>query len=302
MAHDHSHDDRNAYYLNQLFTIAVCGALGGVAVMLYVSGKLQLMLHPKFFIWVLLGGVALLALVVIRAVAVWRSVDEPAHDHDDCGHEHDHCHHDHEHDMHAVTHAHDHDHGHDHSHDHDHNHEHGWAPWRYVVLLLPVVLYFLNLPNKGFSADDALNDVQLKAPTSVRAKGSGTIDVGFLELQNAALDPGLREFFEGRTVALTGQYIGNNPKQFGLQRKKIACCGADAVSLNAIIAVDDQSSESVDPDRYRNKWIEVKGRIQFVQKSGSNEFITRLILYPTKEEPIDRLVKIIPPPPTPYVF
>jgi hypothetical protein len=34
----------------------------------------------------------------------------------------------------------------------DHGHNHGWNPWRYIVLLLPVVLYFLNLPNGGFSA------------------------------------------------------------------------------------------------------------------------------------------------------
>ncbi len=49
MAHDHSHGDRNAYYLNQLFTIAVCGALGGVAVMLWCSGKLGLMLASEVF-------------------------------------------------------------------------------------------------------------------------------------------------------------------------------------------------------------------------------------------------------------
>ena len=97
MAHDHSHGDRNAYYLDQLFTIAVCGALGGVAVMLWYSGKLGLMLAPKFFIWVLLGGITLLTLVLIRALAVWRSVDAPehTHDHEHCGHDHGHCDHDH---------------------------------------------------------------------------------------------------------------------------------------------------------------------------------------------------------------
>src|SRR6185312_7120745 len=104
MAHDHSHGDRSAYYLNQLFTIAVCGALGGVAVMLWWSGKIALMLHPKFYLWVLMVGVTLLLLVVLRAVAVWRSVDEAVlehshdHDHEHCGHHHGHCDHDHDHD------------------------------------------------------------------------------------------------------------------------------------------------------------------------------------------------------------
>src|SRR5215469_13082673 len=169
MAHDHSHGDRNAYYLNQLFTIAVCGALGGVAVMLWQSGTLRFMVVERFWLPTLLGGIALLVLVLIRAVALWRSVDEPAaahsHDHEHCGHSHD-CDHDHHHD-----HDHDHDHHHDHNHGHshgsadDHGHDHGWAPWRYVVLLLPVVLYFLNLPNQGFSAarGDRVADLQLDA-------------------------------------------------------------------------------------------------------------------------------------------
>ena len=79
MAHDHSHGDRNAYYLDQLFTIAVCGALGGVAIMLWYNGKLSLMLAPKFFLWVLLGGITLLVLVLYPGcLAVWRSVDEAA--------------------------------------------------------------------------------------------------------------------------------------------------------------------------------------------------------------------------------
>jgi uncharacterized repeat protein (TIGR03943 family) len=299
MAHDHSHGDRNAYYLNQLFTIAVCGALGGVAVMLWWNGTLKLLLHPKFFLWVLLGGITLLMLVVLRAVAVWRSVDELAavpdhtHDHDYCGHGHDHdhghCHHDH-----------DHDHAHDHG--HDHGHEHGWAPWRYVVLLLPVVLYFLNLPYQGFSADAGgidLSELSLNGQASVSSRGQVT--VGFVELQQASLTPESREYYEGKTVTLTGQYKGHDSKRFTLVRYKIACCAADAVPLNAVIMVNDKSSEKVDPDTYRDKWVQVTGRIRFFQKPGSDEFITGLILYPTEDEPISKVVKIIPPPSTPWV-
>ncbi len=312
MAHDHSHGDRNAYYLNQLFTIAVCGALAGVAIMLWWSDKLRLMLHPKFFLWVLLGGITLLLLVVLRAVAVWRSVDEAAataghtHDHDHCGHDHAHCHHDHEHSHeHGHGHDHDHDHDHDHSHDHghDHGHEHGWAPWRYVVLLLPVVLYFLNLPNQGFSADAGGNDLAglaLDAPTSVASTGR-VWNLGFAELQQASLTPDSRSAYEGKTITLTGQYAGNDSKRFTLVRYKIACCAADAVKLNAVIMVDPKTSESIDPDRYRTKWVEVTGRIHFIQKPGSNEFVTALILYPTNDEPLRQLVKIIPPPPSPWL-
>ena len=331
MAHHHSHGDRNAYYLNQLFTIAVCGALGGVAVMLWYSGTLRFMLHPKFFIWVLLGGLTLLALVVIRAVAVWRSVDAAPHthdhDHEHCGHDHGDCDHPHEHGIQSVAqttgfsaaaappalsapahhHDHDHDHGHDHSHDHGHNHDHGhdhdhgWAPWRYVVLLLPVVLYFLNLPNQGFTADASggLNLAEFSFPKMALSKDKASI--GFAELQQASLTPESRDYYEGKTIALTGQYYGNDPKRFTLQRFKIACCAADAVKLNAVIMVDPGSSESVDPDKYRNKWVEVKGRVHFFQKPGGNEYVTALILYPTKDDPLREQVKIIPPPSTPWV-
>jgi hypothetical protein len=327
MAHDHSHGDRNAYYLNQLFTIAVCGALGGVAVMLWYSGTLRYMLHPKFYLWVLLGGLTLLALVAIRALAVWRSVDEAPHTHDHehnhehCGHDHGPCDHDHDHGIQSATqttglsaasappalpgpihhHDHDHEHGHDHSHEHGHDHDHGWAPWRYVVLLLPVVLYFLNLPNQGFSADagENLNGLDLQAPTSVRSTGKAT--VGFAELQQASLTPESRDYYEGKTISLTGQYDGSDSQRFTLVRYKIACCAADAVKLNAVIMVDPGSGGAIDPDKYRNKWVEVRGRVHFFQKPGGNEYVTALILYPSKDDPLAEQVKIIPPPSTPWV-
>jgi uncharacterized membrane protein YraQ (UPF0718 family) len=193
MAHVHSHaEDRSTYYLDQLFMIGICGALAGVTIMLYQSNLLKNILHEKFHLWVLVGGLSLLALVLLRAVAVWISVDEGA-SHDENGHSHGHGHghghgHDHPHDHdHSHDHehgpgcSHDHDHPHDHGHvttapagqpaaaavalapapalshshghGHDHGHEHGWAPWRYVVLLLPVVLYFLILSNPAFDRE-----------------------------------------------------------------------------------------------------------------------------------------------------
>jgi hypothetical protein len=171
-----------------------------------------------------------------------------------------------------------------------------------VVLLLPVVLYFLNLPNQGFSADAGgagLNLSELSAPTSVRSTGNA--EIGFSALQQASLSPESRDYYEGKTVSLTGQYKGHDPKRFTLVRYKIACCAADAVPLNAVIMVDAASGEQIDPDKYRNKWLEVTGRIHFLQKPGSNEYITALVLYPTKEEPLSNLVKITPPPSTPWV-
>ncbi len=174
--HSHAHaEDRSSYYLDQLFMIGVCGALAGVTIMLWQSGVLSTMLHEKFHIWVAMGGISLLAIVILRAVAVWLSVDEQEEPHEHgpgCGH-------DHGPERHpgggggtaaiqpapggggaalALVPAASHSHAHSHSHSHSHGdgHDHGWAPWRYVVLLLPVVLYFLVLSQPSFSRD--LND------------------------------------------------------------------------------------------------------------------------------------------------
>jgi hypothetical protein len=159
--------------------IGVSGAIAGVTIMLWQSGALSSMLHEKFHRWVALGGLALLIIVFLRAVAIWRSVDEQADaavNHDaDCGHSHGHgpdCGHDHGGSTAlqpapgeggaaslavvaapAEGHSHAHAHSHSHAHSHAQGHDHGWAPWRYVVLLLPVVLYFLVLSNASFNME-----------------------------------------------------------------------------------------------------------------------------------------------------
>lgn len=179
-AHPPEHsEDRYAFYLDQLFMIGVCGAIAGVTIMLWYSNLLGKMLHQKFHIWVAAGGFVLLALVVLRAVAVWQSVDRDTEAEGDhvhgpgCGHDHGHDHecghahaeepaaghsHSHGHD-HSHSHGHDHGHGqdhghaHSHGHGHAHGHEHGAQPWRYVILLLPVFLYFLILSNPAFDRE-----------------------------------------------------------------------------------------------------------------------------------------------------
>ena len=56
MAHDHHHGDRNAFYMEQLLTIGVCGAFAGVTLVLWSSGALKYLLADKFHLWVFLGG------------------------------------------------------------------------------------------------------------------------------------------------------------------------------------------------------------------------------------------------------
>jgi hypothetical protein len=115
-----------------------------------------------------------------------------------CSHDHHHEHHDHElhqhvhdascgHDHHhhsdehvqagvAVYHspalpmvAHDH---HGHSHGADDGHDHGWAPWRYVVLLVPLMLFLLGLPNKAMPlGNPGMGDISQEAAQAIRLVG-----------------------------------------------------------------------------------------------------------------------------------
>jgi len=165
MGHTHG-EDRSTYYMEQLCTIIVCGLLGGVVVMLYYQNILRFILAGYLHVYVLWSGIALVGLAVLRAVGLWLSVSPTASNHE-LGHGHEHCHHHHEHE-HSHHHSHDHE-EHEHSHmlvsgqldcehehavehTHDCGHEHSWNPGRYIVLLLPIVLYFLHLPNAGFTA------------------------------------------------------------------------------------------------------------------------------------------------------
>src|SRR5439155_6670527 len=115
MAHAHEHPHDSTYYLDQLCTIAFCGAIGVVAVLMYAvrgpdgKAKLEYILAPEFFKWVFAGGIVLLVLVAIRAITLWQEAGRgPKHVHEHHHHDHDHAH----------------DHGHDHAHDHHHDHGH----------------------------------------------------------------------------------------------------------------------------------------------------------------------------------
>ena len=193
-AHDHSHGEHK---LEQICTLIISGLLGLICVLSYQRNGLGLLLASQFHIPVLLGGISLLALVALSAVMGLISPASGGHshgceghdkcEHDHAGEKHDHEHacakdhdhaHPHEH-VHGATCDHDHDHAHTHEHahthasddhGHDHGHDHGWNPWRYIVLLLPVVLYFLNMPNDGFSQsymERSMHSGELDAATTL---------------------------------------------------------------------------------------------------------------------------------------
>ena len=243
MAHSHAHahaEGEGTYFLDQMFTILACGGVGLVAVLMYQTGMLSRILVPMFYVPTLLGGVALLLMVVVRAVAVWqlagarKAADAEAHARE---HNHSHSHgHEHAHDDCGHDHSHGDDCGHDHAHSHaaghahaegaeDHGHDHGWAPWRYMVIAIPVFLYFLGLPREGLptSKIEGSTGGQLRTSPNRSAlslvAGSPALtkalrktepqrfELRFTELTAAAAFPMRHDAYEGDIGVLRGMFV-----------------------------------------------------------------------------------------------
>jgi hypothetical protein len=344
MAHDHHHhESANAYYVEQLFNIALCGALGGIMVLMYFNGMVRYLFgnNEAQFERVLLGGAGLLAVVLVRAVYVWFAagarqpvpLEHHHHDHGECDHGdcgHDHHHHEHGEGIkaapspaltnlplapaggpalaaHTHDHGHDHDHGHSHGHDHDHDHDHGWAPWRFLLLVLPVVLFFLGLPSRpvsGFSGVE-LDDSQTTALSNLKGEGKGgdVQEVTFRQLEQMAMNRDAREGLKGQTIRVTGMYVGDDPARFTLQRVKVNCCAADGVPVNAVIVISPEAQKKyqLDPAKYKNKWVTVTGRLFFLYFRAKNEYLTTVVLFPDEKAPLSQLVEVVPQPANPYV-
>jgi uncharacterized membrane protein YcgQ (UPF0703/DUF1980 family) len=211
MAHDHSHDT-DTYYLDQICMIGLTGAFAGVCLAMYFikTGMLYLLLQEQFHPWVLAAGIALALVTVVRSAILWQAAGQRSaghshdheHDHSHAGHdlehEHSHCDHDHGHDHHHHHAGCDHGHSHDEhvregeprpaavlaslpvvAHDPHEDHDHGWAPWRYVVLLIPIMLFLLGVPNKAMPLANAIEHVDVtREVTAV----SCFLGVGFMPL------------------------------------------------------------------------------------------------------------------------
>ncbi|MBX9624395.1 MAG: hypothetical protein K2X82_11355 [Gemmataceae bacterium] len=291
--HDHHGDDAREYFTEQLLTIFVCGMFGFAAVRLYQTGMLAHALAPQFEVPVLVGGLALLALVAVRAVCVWREAGQTqahGHHHDHDGHDH---HHDHAHDPHHehgpdCDHTHDHNHSHGHVHhahghahdhtadDHGHSHDLAWVFARMLVLFFPVALYLIGVPNKGFSQEylDRLvgTGEVVSGDFGNAARGEGNV-MSFNDIREAAFDEGKRASLEGKVGILEGlfQPIGQN--QFTLYKLKRACCASDAVPLKLQV-VTPTALSGFD----KGQWVRVKGEVRFVGPPGSAQKLPIIVV------------------------
>lgn len=150
MSHGHHHhgESMSGYFTEQLLTILVCGLFGFVAVQMWRTGMLEKLLAPQFHPWVLFGGIAVLVLVVLRSIAVWKeagAIQAKLAD-ADCDINHTHgpeCNHPH---FHAPG----------EEHDHGHSHDMSWVFARMLVLVFPVLLFFLGLPTSSYSKERQL--------------------------------------------------------------------------------------------------------------------------------------------------
>jgi hypothetical protein len=339
--HDHHHDtDSDTYYLDQLCLIALSGAFAGVCLTLYYwkTNILKVMLADQFHPFVLWSGIVLLALVLIRAATLWQAAGRPAN-----GHVHTHVH-EHHHDHAHCDHGHTEGHGHTavaeaappalpqtaahadvcehtHAHSHDCGHDHGWAPWRYVVLLLPVMLYLLGLPNKlppvtGAASFDLTEEAQAYAavvaaapvpfgalPWAALAAGEhveGTAkQVSFKALEGAAYDPAEQERLQGEVVKVVGQFapVSGSDRAFHVVRYRIQCCGADAIRLS-VPCWSREPLGALKP----GDWVRVTGRVMFREVQPGH--LVTILQVPRRNPALaPQLQPVVPtdPDPNPYI-
>ena len=154
--------------------------------------------------------------------------------------------------------------------------------------MLPIVLYFLNLPNSSFSADwvaRATSTGAVEGPAKEVASKEGLV-LGFKELSNAAYYPDLRAELEGKTGQLKGMFSPISPKEFTLFRVKINCCAADAIPVEVRI-ISPENITRVEA----KEWVEVEGQIQFRKLVGRDKYLPVLML-----KSADQVRKIPPQP------
>jgi hypothetical protein len=320
MKHQHEED---TYFLDQLCMIALSGAFGAICLAMYFiqQGMLYRLLAPQFHPFVLASGIALVVISAIRGAVLWSEAgarraalvetdhldeSDSGHSHDDPGHDHAHSHahahsqahaHSHSDDEHGHSHAHSHAEVPSHAHSHGHSpgghadHDHAWAPWRYVVLLIPIILFLLGLPSRPpqIVAQEVVIDTRAEAEQAARLTGLGVdgwqqlgflaasvqdqadqtpIPVNFKRLETMASSPGERDHWKGKTISVKGQFMPQTDRLFTLVRLSIQCCAADAVQLNVPILAREPIT-----DIKREEWILVTGRVDFREVKGKQTAI-----------------------------
>jgi hypothetical protein len=162
--------------------------------------------------------------------------------------------------------------------------------------MLPIALFFLNLPNGAFGIDHIQRNLSAAelhdgGLVDLKISGDGVIPLGFKELEQAAFVSERREELEGKSGMLRGQFVPKTAQTCRLVRLKMTCCAPDAIPLDVYIV----SPEPL-PNLKPGQWVEVTGQIQFRKIEGTDQYKPVLQLRSRKD-----LVPI-PPDPNPYLL
>lgn len=159
-----------------------------------------------------------------------------------------------------------------------------WRMLRYVVLLLPLGLFFVKLPHGTFTLEaleqagsDLAAQVDLAAIQYQPGNGRTIIPLDFREVERATYTPALREQLDGRIGRLRGQFIpGRDGRTFGLVRLKMVCCAADVIPLLILVVSEDGV-----PALPTMSWVEVEGQVQFRRRRDGTGF-TPILVVPSR--------------------
>jgi len=219
MVYEYSQEEgARPFFLDQLCAIGICGALGIVMILLVRSGELSSILVPAFHSPVLWGGIALVLLVLFRVLAVGISAFRRFPECDPV------C-------------------------DHENGKSRKGASWRYVVLLLPIALYFLNMPAPPAQAEEKVQVFALR------------------EIEKLALVPEWSSEWSGKTIRLRGQYSpGSDDTSFGLFRRTTTLHRASCK-----VSVSMASNEKLEISY--GDWVEVTGILRFQSGGRRLEYV-----------------------------
>jgi hypothetical protein len=150
-----------------------------------------------------------------------------------------------------------------------------------------------DLAGKPQTSFSALIDRNAEKKTVELTRKADVIDLGFLELNDAALSAERREFYSGKVGRLRGQFLPNPqiPRGFSLARIRIRCCAADTTTLGIIIFVDENVPTSTFENIKPQDWVQVTGEIQFRKRKDRDEYATIMVV----SKP-DGVVKTAPDP------
>ena len=165
-----------------------------------------------------------------------------------------------------------------------------WAPWRYVVLLAPILLFMLGWPqNLQSAAKTYVLEPRRQAEIAATLLAMGPpslpqlgllpmagdklkiVTVDLVTLRNAAQDPDLRRAWEGVTVQIRGEFRSNqvSKQTFHVWRLRFHRLrnGDDSVLIPVV------AGEDID---HAHGWVSVVGRVDFRNGGRGVETVLRI--------------------------